>query len=297
MQAGVPLHTRIHDNARGSFETDAKMLTQMLTNLAQNAAKYTSAGLVQVEARAVRAITDGVTEMELIVRDSGPGMPAESMQSCFQKYNTRGGTGLGLYLTKLQAEQLCGQIELKSRASPDLPGTEIRVTLPLRRSAPQSRLFDASAAAAIDVEPALKFTGGVRVLVADDMRLNRQLLRRAFTRFFGLDWTVDAVETAEEVLEALTAGHGFDLLVCDEIFSDVDPDCMRGSTVIRQLREREAAEGLPRLAIVSCTGNPSQTTYECGADDFWGKPVPSFSDGSLQKRVAMLLPQYVLSTA
>jgi signal transduction histidine kinase len=135
MQAGVPLHTRIHDNARGSFEIDAKMLTQMLTNLAQNAAKYTSAGLVQVEARAVQAISDGVTEMELIVRDSGPGMPAESMQSCFQKYNTRGGTGLGLYLTKLQAEQLCGQIELKSRAPPDIPGTEFRVTLPLRRSA------------------------------------------------------------------------------------------------------------------------------------------------------------------
>ena len=68
---------------------------------------------------------------------------------------------------------------------------------------------------------------------------------------------------------------------------------MRGSTAIRLLREREAAEGLVSVTVISCTGNASHESsklLESGANLVWNKPFPSAEDGSMQRDIAMLLP-------
>ena len=78
----------------------------------------------------------------------------------------------------------------------------------------------------------------------------------------------------------------------DEIFSDIDDNCMRGSTAIQLLREREAAEGLVSVMVISCTGNASHESgklLESGANFVWNKPFPSAEDGSMQRDIAMLL--------
>ena len=144
--------------------------------------------------------------------------------------------------------------------------------------------------------PAPVFRAGARVLLADDIRVNRALLTRAFTRRFGEDWTVQEANTAEEALEALHPGHAFDLLIMDEIFSDMDGGCMRGSTAIKLLREREASEGLARLAVISCTGAASHQAsqyLDSGADLVWNKPFPNAEDGTMQLDIAKLLPHLV----
>lgn len=70
---------------------------------------------------------------------------------------------------------------------------------------------------------------------------------------------------------------------------------MRGSQVIRTLREREArGERLQRLRIISCTGNAAgeeRWLRECGADDVWDKPPPSWDadDPQMQQRIAAVL--------
>ena len=96
----------------------------------------------------------------------------------------------------------------------------------------------------------------------------------------------------------LVGGHGFHLLVMDEVFSDMDVGVMRGSAAIQLLRQREALEGRERLKIVSCTGNSVGEScahlLEAGADAVWGKPFPNVQDGSMQRRVARLLPDYVV---
>ncbi len=181
------------------------------------------------------------------------------------------------------------------------------------------------------VPPTPEFHPGARVLVADDIRVNRALLRRAFarpeppsmppcglaassprhasvrprrdlpsrrafTKRFGAEWRVQEATTAEEALEALRPGHAFDLLVMDEIFSDMDDGCMRGSAAIRLLRAREETEGLARLAVISCTGNASHQSgqlLECRADLVWNKPFPSAEDGTMQRDIARLLPRLV----
>ena len=75
-------------------------------------------------------------------------------------------------------------------------------------------------------------------------------------------------------------------------FSDTDVNCMRGSSAIRLLREREAAEGLVSVTVISCTGNASHESgklKESGANFVWNKPFPSAEDGSMQRDIAMLL--------
>lgn len=94
--------------------TDAGKLRQILLNLAGNAVKFTDAGFVEL---AVRRSGDVV---EVLVRDTGPGVPDSSRERIFQPFvqadqsNTRvkGGTGLGLTVCRTLARLLGGEVEL-----------------------------------------------------------------------------------------------------------------------------------------------------------------------------------------
>ena len=188
----------------------------------------------------------------------------------------------------MQAEQLRGAVTVNSPWTNVHAGAEFVLAVPLRRLSSEST---AQSAATPATAPLPEFEAGLSVLVADDVLLNRRVLRRAFTTHFGAGWTVQEASTAEEALAALATGHGHALLVIDEILSD-ERDALRGSEAVRLLREREAAEGLPRLPIISCTGNAAHDSariLEHGADAAWGKPFPSFTDGSMQREVARLL--------
>jgi two-component system phosphate regulon sensor histidine kinase PhoR len=85
-------------------QADVNRLDQILANLVDNAIKYgRSGGTVIVGGR---KITDG--QIELFVRDDGPGIPAESLERVFERFyrvdkarsRDQGGTGLGLAIVK-----------------------------------------------------------------------------------------------------------------------------------------------------------------------------------------------------
>ena len=156
-----------------------------------------------------------------------------------------------------------------------------------------------------DVGAALEkpaFDAGVRVLIVDDMKTNRMVLRVAFKKHFGKAWTVvereQAFDGVEAVASARAAGAPFAIVVMDEITSD-DPTQMRGSEAIAQIKAGdEAAIAAGQLALptvrISCTGNAAdpevaQAILQCGAHTTWSKPFPSFTNGDLQREVASLL--------
>jgi len=110
MASGVMLRERVDKGADELYETDSEMLVQILTNLMQNGARHTRAGFVEVHARSIAASPSGASVagststsvVELTVSDSGLGMSESTARSCFDKYTTSGGVGLGLYLVRLQ---------------------------------------------------------------------------------------------------------------------------------------------------------------------------------------------------
>ena len=96
--------------------TDPGKLRQIVTNLVNNAVKYTDEGHVRVT---IRELEDGV---EITVKDTGVGIPAEEQERIFEPFrqvqapNTRtvGGTGLGLSVSRRLVQVLGGRVTLDS---------------------------------------------------------------------------------------------------------------------------------------------------------------------------------------
>lgn len=100
---------------------DAKAIRQILLNLLGNALKFTSEGYVEIAIECIEQ-TAKQAKLKLSVNDSGIGIPADKLESVFEKFNqvdnsrTRkyGGTGLGLTINKAYVELMGGEIKVKS---------------------------------------------------------------------------------------------------------------------------------------------------------------------------------------
>jgi two-component system, NtrC family, sensor histidine kinase GlrK len=91
------------DGALRPVRVDSERILQVLRNLLGNAVKFTpNGGLVRIAAKPANG------KLEISVKDSGPGIPAENLASIFEKFNqgnrqtpyARQGTGLGLAIAK-----------------------------------------------------------------------------------------------------------------------------------------------------------------------------------------------------
>ena len=106
---------------------DRELLAQALTNLLDNAIKYTPAG-GRVEVATYR---DG-DDCRLVVSDSGPGVPEDQLGNLHRRFvrlddaRSRPGNGLGLALVHAVAEQHRGSLALRNRN----PGLEVSLRLP-----------------------------------------------------------------------------------------------------------------------------------------------------------------------
>jgi signal transduction histidine kinase len=110
---------------------DAERLRQVLTNLIDNAIKYSPAG-GEVEVHAYQE--DGRVRID--VRDRGPGIAKEDQKLIFEKFGrvassgaTRPGTGLGLYIARSIAEAHGGALEVQSAPA---QGSTFTLELPLQ---------------------------------------------------------------------------------------------------------------------------------------------------------------------
>jgi signal transduction histidine kinase len=114
-----------------SISADTNQLSQILMNLLLNAAQATPPG------GTITILADKVKFAEMIelrVRDTGSGIPADILPHVFEPFFTtkRGkGTGLGLSITQSYVRSHGGDIQVES--VPSL-GTTVRVTLPIRQS-------------------------------------------------------------------------------------------------------------------------------------------------------------------
>ncbi|MDQ0465482.1 PAS domain S-box-containing protein [Caulobacter ginsengisoli] len=181
---------------------DPDRLRQLLLNLVGNAVKFSEAGEVRVEAAWSRR------RLKVSVIDQGPGLSKDQQALLFLRFSqidgstTRrhGGTGLGLAICRGLVEAMGGSIGVKSA-----PGQGARFHFEIPAAPAEAiQAGDAPAPAAI-VPP------GSRVLVVDDHRVNRELVR-AILGPLGAELT-EAQDGAEAVAQA--AAGPFDLILMD----------------------------------------------------------------------------------
>lgn len=108
---------------------DPDRLREVITNLFDNAVKYTPEGRITI------GITGNDQVVQCYVRDTGPGIPAEDLPHLFQKFyrvdnsatRTIGGTGLGLFICRKIVELYDGRIWVESKLG---EGSSFYINLP-----------------------------------------------------------------------------------------------------------------------------------------------------------------------
>lgn len=239
---------------------DETRLRQILINLVGNAAKFTEAGHVRLDAR----LRSGM--LCLIVADTGPGIPAEKLEHVFTGFtqadssiNRRfGGTGLGLSISKSLAKLMNGELTLVSRPG---EGTNAILQLPYLR---ERRERDVAPEAGADDG---RISVGARVMVVDDVEMNRALVQIGLSAF---GHTVATFASAIEAIDALNDGEIFDV-----ILMDIQMPGMDGMTATGQIRKMTGAAS--RMPIVALTANALEgqaAEYKAaGMDAHFPKPI------------------------
>ncbi|MBW3571256.1 MAG: GAF domain-containing sensor histidine kinase [Gemmatimonadetes bacterium] len=134
---GIALQADL-DQATAAVRTDPDRTRQIVLNLLSNAVKFTERGAVTVSAAPV-GDAGGVRWMELRVRDTGPGIARADQERIFLEFEqvggTRGGTGLGLPISRRLALLLGGDLRVESEPG---AGSTFILRLPLAAPRPAS---------------------------------------------------------------------------------------------------------------------------------------------------------------
>jgi signal transduction histidine kinase len=119
-QSGVSLSVIVARDLP-EINTDPARVQQILVNLLSNAVKFADHGGVSLQARITSAdpVTDGsAAAIEITVRDTGPGIGGDDLKRIFEEYEqvkgTKGGTGLGLPISRRLARALGGELLAES---------------------------------------------------------------------------------------------------------------------------------------------------------------------------------------
>jgi signal transduction histidine kinase/CheY-like chemotaxis protein len=237
---------------------DAGRLEQVLTNLLDNASKYSDPRTrVEVALR----IAGGTAELS--VRDHGIGIDTQMLPSVFELFaqaqtsldRSRGGLGIGLTLVKALVELHGGRIEAASAGLGH--GTAMTVRLPLRAV---HTVVEPGAPAAPAPEP-----GSCSVLLVDDNADGREMLR-SLCELYG-HRVLEAGDGETAVMRAVEGRP-------DIAFVDIGLPTIDGYEVARRVRA-ELGAATPRLVALSGHGSLEHRAraLEAGFDAHITKPI------------------------
>lgn len=250
---------------------DRERVRQVTQNLVSNAVKFTDQGSVRVVvswARERQDLAGPEGRVSIRVRDTGVGMDQKTVEGLFEPFaarggeRRRGGTGLGLSVSRSLAQAMGGDISVESR-----PNAGSTFTFALRAaeaSAPAAVRMAQPAAA----EEATGKLSGLRVLLAEDgedtaLLISTQLRRAGAT----VAVSIDGAQAIETVDAAERSGSAFDV-----VLMDAQMPVMDGAGATKQLRDRGFRLPVIALAPEGMSGDHSDL-FAAGCDQVIPKPV------------------------
>lgn len=235
-----------------SLHGDPLRLAQILTNLANNAVKFTEQGEVGIY---ITKLPNSMYRFE--VRDTGIGLDEEQKNRLFQSFSqadvstTRkyGGTGLGLAISKQLVEMMNGTIWAESEKE---KGSSFIFEIRLEEQEGT-------------VKDTLHFPDK-NALIVDDTPSWQMILSRHLRAF---NVNVDVVGSGEEALEKLSSGKKYDLVLMDWKMPKMD-----GVEATRVIKQR-FKELPPTIIMVSAYRQDSivNAAREQGVNVFLQKPI------------------------
>ncbi|HTU58435.1 MAG TPA: ATP-binding protein, partial [Polyangiales bacterium] len=290
--AGMSLHVDCPEVREPVF-IDRSMWEKVVSNLVSNAFKFTLEGGISVR------LIEHDERVELVVSDTGTGIPEHELPRIFERFHrasgTRGrsyeGTGIGLSLVRELVALHGGSIRVESSVG---RGSTFIVSLPFgtehlpkdRITSEGSDVVSGTTASQFVLEatqwlPAAKGGGrqsepplsSARILVVDD----NADMRSYITGLLGRYWQVETATDGEAALALIKQN------VPSLILSDVMMPGMDGFTFLRRLRASPATRSIPLILLSARAGEEAVVEgLETGADDYLVKP---FSGRELITRV------------
>ena len=267
-QKRIELVAEVAPEVADTVYGDPMRFRQILGNLLSNAIKFTESGHVRVTLRNAVDGREGRSEYDLIVEDTGVGIPEDKLEKIFDKFTqadgsiTRrfGGTGLGLTITRRLVEMFGGRIWVESVEG---KGSKFNIRIPLevaqkpRHAAAEQKSVGADKISLHGRQP--------QILLVEDNAVNQKVVLAILTKR-GFH-----VEIAANGLEALAAVQKaqFDL-----VLMDVQMPYMDGIEATRKIREELGMTTLPIIAMTAhaMTGD-RERCINAGMNDYASKPV------------------------
>lgn len=203
---------------------DESCVRQVIQNLLSNATKFTDRGSVICTIRCNMEQESSIVHVHGSVEDTGIGMSAEQLEQIFGEYvsysNDRGleGSGLGLSLVKQMVDLMHGSI---CASSTEGVGTRIMFDMEQEKTSSvmlpptnidRELLLKKPIYAINDVKPNWVFPGA-RVLLVDDMEVNRLIFKKLVTPW---KLTVDLAASGEEAIQAARL-HEYQMIILDQM--------------------------------------------------------------------------------
>ncbi|QLG87577.1 PAS domain S-box protein [Chitinibacter bivalviorum] len=272
---------------------DPTRLRQSLINYLSNAIKFTPSGQIELRVGVVSETESGLL-LRFEVEDSGEGISEEQQAKLFHAFEqadvstTRkyGGTGLGLAITRRLARLMGGDAGVFSVQG---KGSTFWFTALLARA--QEGASDgnkqANPFATIVGETSLNQFSGTRILLADDVDVNRELVISL------LEGTGLVIDTAKDGKDAVNkaSSHSYAIVLMDMQMPEMDG--LEATRII--LKQLQPTKPIIIAMTANAFGEDRRACEEAGMVDFLSKPIePEQLFQTLAFWLAKITPQHAL---
>ena len=217
---GVEVVLRVDPNVPECLIGDVGRVRQVLLNLVGNALKFTSRGHVLIALQSEEGLANP-SAVRLSVTDTGIGIPEDRQGLLFRQFSQAdpstarkyGGTGLGLAISKRLVEMMGGTMGFKSAPG---KGSTFWFTLDLQPGQ-----------TAVVSKDGLPDSKGLRVLIVDDLEVNRRIVSAQLTQWGMAFGEAASGEDALNCLRSAVASRQpFEVAVLDHLMPGMDGESL-----------------------------------------------------------------------
>ena len=293
-QKGLDFRVEVDSALPDGLYGDEVRIRQIITNILNNAVKYTKEGSVVLSVKGengAAAEEGGQTRLKIAVKDTGVGIRKEDMGKLFEKFeridlekhSTVEGSGLGLAIARSLLDQMGGRIEVSSVYG---KGSEFTIVLPQKvvSAEPMGNFQEKFRKNLLEAKPYKEAfrAPDARILLVDDTQMNLTVVVSLLKK---TEVKIDTAISGAEAIELARNIH-YDLVLMDQRMPEMD-----GTEAMRRIRDEQ--DGLNRETPFICLtadaliGARKRYLAE-GFTDYLTKPIDS---AALEQTLINYLPE------